>query len=67
MRMLDELEVTLKDFVPKNGGKLISLGNGGEAVISDGLYNKLQGYARQHAMPLGKAFEQLRNEIHEDA
>ena len=59
--MREELRVTLRDFLPKEGGHLMRLSSG-TVVISTRLRNALRDYAARHGMSVVQALERLRDE-----
>ena len=60
--MLEELGVSLRDFLPQDGGHLIRV-SGGPVVISKRLLNALRSYAARRGITLMLALDRLRDEI----
>ncbi|MEO8630967.1 MAG: hypothetical protein ABI612_23145 [Betaproteobacteria bacterium] len=60
--MLQELGVSLRDFLPQDGGHLIRV-SGGPVVISTRLLNALRSYAAHRGITLMLALDRLRDEI----
>ena len=60
--MLLELNITLSDFLPKEGGHLMRLSSG-TMVIGPRLRDALRGYAARRDMSLLQALERLRDEV----
>jgi hypothetical protein len=60
--MVEELGVTLLDFVPVTGGHLIRISSG-TVVISTQLQNRLRDYASRCRISVVHALERLRDEV----
>ena len=69
MLLVNQFEVTLKDFVPKvSDGKVITDRiRGTTTTVSDRLYTRMRAYAIDNELPLDAVVRQLRDEIHSDA
>ncbi|MEO8630538.1 MAG: hypothetical protein ABI612_20935, partial [Betaproteobacteria bacterium] len=60
--MLEELGVTLTDFLPNDSGHLIRISSG-TVVISARLRDALRRYALRRELTLVQSLERLRDEI----
>jgi hypothetical protein len=61
MSLIEELQVSLKDFLP--GTRLVTGNIGPIAMVSDRLFLKLQTYSRLRGISVAAAIEQLRDEV----
>jgi hypothetical protein len=64
MSLVEELGVSLKDFLPQTSAHLMSYDGLPVAVVSTRLYQRLKEYAEAHHMPLKLLLQRLRDEIH---
>jgi hypothetical protein len=60
--LAQQLEVTIQDFLPKDGAHLVRLSTGW-AVISTRLHGALGDYANTRRISLTEALERLRDEL----
>lgn len=64
MSLVEELSVSLKDFLPPARSHLINHDGLPVAVVSERLYQKLKDYAEKNKMPIRAVIDKLRGEIH---
>ena len=64
MSLVEELGVSLRDFLPPARAHLISHDGHPVAIVSERLYQKLQDYANKNRIPIREVLERLRTEIH---
>jgi hypothetical protein len=66
MALVNQFQITLKDFLPDQSyGKIIvDRGSGTSTAVSNRLFAKLTDYAKAYQLTLGAVVEQLREEIH---
>jgi predicted DNA-binding ribbon-helix-helix protein len=65
MSLVNQFEITLKDFLPaRHTGIIIKGGRRTTTVLSNRLYRSLRAYAYDDQLPLTSVIEQLRDEIH---
>ena len=65
MPLIEDLGLSLKDFLPQDGARVIRDRSGRVALISTRLHDELQAHAVRNGIPLGAVIEQLRDEVHE--
>jgi hypothetical protein len=64
MSLVNQFEITLKDFLPEPPIRTISDRAGPVAIVSDRLFAKLNDYAADNQLRLSAVVQQLRDEIH---
>jgi hypothetical protein len=64
MSLVEELSVSLKDFLPPARSHLINHEGHPVAVVSDRLYQKLSDYAEKNRMTIRAVIDKLRAEIY---
>jgi hypothetical protein len=65
MSLVQDLEITLKDLLPKDGLKLIAIApDGHQVAISNRLYDSLKAHAVHTGISLTAAMRALQDEIH---
>jgi len=63
--LVDEMNITLKDFLPEHGDMCVIMQGGRtSAIVSRHLYRELRDYADSHNMTVAAALARLRNEVH---
>ena len=67
MSLVNQFEITLKDFLPdRSEGMIITdRDRGTTTTVSNRLYARLRAYADANRIPLDTVVEQLREEIHQ--
>jgi hypothetical protein len=68
MSLVDQFEVTLKDFWPDHSDAMFvtDRDRGTTTTISRQLYAKLRAYAEDNRLPFDAVVQQLRDEIHSE-
>ncbi len=65
MPLIDELQITLKDFLPdRSDATIIRDGRGVIAMVSDRLFTALTTYAADHRLRFNSVVAQLHAEVH---
>src|SRR4051794_10833285 len=65
MSLVNQFEITLKDFLPdRSDGMIIKDDRGTVAIVSERLFEKINNYAVANQLPRSSVVEQLREEIH---
>ena len=65
MLLVDELNITLRDFLPEHGDMcVITEGGRTSAIVSRRLYRKLRDYADAQNMTVAAALARLRDQVH---
>jgi hypothetical protein len=67
MSLVEELHVSLKDFLPEKG-VTVTYGEGpAVTIVSLRLHQELKRYAETNCLSLGAVIAQLHHEVHESA
>ena len=65
MSIVDELDVSLKDFLPERATVSMAIVEEGlQYVVSQRLHLALKEYAKRNGIPLTVALQLLRSEVH---
>jgi hypothetical protein len=67
MSLVEELGVSLKDFLPQEGAHIIHHEGCPAALVSNRLYRRLKDYASSNQVPLAAVVAQPRRDVHEAA
>jgi hypothetical protein len=69
MSLVNQFEITLKDFLPdlSDGMIITDRGRRTTTTVSNRLYARMRAYADDNQIPLDTVVDQLRNEIHQES